>query len=72
MEQPDGGQQTTMGLHWSTRRRKAATYPELTGDMGCARLVVLAAEVGGRFSTETEVFLEKHWPRQSLSLLLNC
>ena len=47
-----------MGLHWSTRRRKAATYPELTGDMGRARLVVLAAEVGGRFSTETEVFLK--------------
>ena len=37
------------------RRRKAATYPELTWDMGRARLVVLAAEVGGRFSTETEV-----------------
>ena len=30
------------------RRRRAATYPELTGDMGRARLVVLAAEVGGR------------------------
>ena len=39
------------------RRRKAVTYPEFTGDMGPARLVVLAAEVGGRFSTETAVFL---------------
>ena len=39
------------------RRRKAATYPELSGDMGRARLVVLAAEVGGRFSTEKAVFL---------------
>ena len=39
------------------RRRKAATDPELTGDMGRARLVVLVAEVGGRFSTETAVFL---------------
>ena len=39
------------------RRKKAATFPELTRDVGRARLVVLAAEVGGRFSTETAVFL---------------
>ena len=32
------------------RRRKTTTYPELTGEGGRARLVVLAAEVGGRFS----------------------
>ena len=30
------------------RRRKQRTYPELSGTQGRARLVVLAAEVGGR------------------------
>ena len=39
------------------RRRKERTYPELTGDGGRARLVVLAAEVGGRWSIETARFL---------------
>ena len=32
-------------------------YPELSGDGGRARLVVLAAEVGGRWSAETAGFL---------------
>ena len=32
------------------RRRKERTDPELSGDGGRARLVVLAAEVGGRWS----------------------
>ena len=32
-------------------------YPELSGDGGRARLVVLAAEVGGRWSSETAGFL---------------
>ena len=31
------------------RRRKETTYPELVGDEGRARLVVLAAETGGRW-----------------------
>ena len=39
------------------RRRKEATYPELSGEGGRARLVVLAAEVGGRWSVETAQFL---------------
>ena len=39
------------------RRRKEATYPELVGDDGRARLVVLAAETGGRWSNETAQFL---------------
>ena len=39
------------------RRRKEATYPELSGEGGRARLVVLAAEVGGRWSAETAQFL---------------
>ena len=39
------------------RRRKERTYPELSGEGGRARLVVLAAEVGGRWSTETAQFL---------------
>ena len=39
------------------RRRKEATCPELSGEGGRARLVVLAAEVGGRWSAETAQFL---------------
>ena len=39
------------------RRRKEAMYPELSGEGGRARLVVLAAEVGGRLSVETAQFL---------------
>ena len=39
------------------RRRKERTYPELNGAGGRARLVVLAAEVGGRWSDETAQFL---------------
>ena len=39
------------------RRKKERTYPELAGDRGRARLVVLAAEVGGRWSSETANFL---------------
>ena len=38
-------------------RRKEATYPELSGEGGRVRLVVLAAEVGGRWSVETVQFL---------------
>ena len=39
------------------RRDKETTCPELAGRGGRARLVVLAGEVGGRFSTETAQFL---------------
>ena len=39
------------------RRRKERTYPELASEGGRARLVVLGAEVGGRWSTETAQFL---------------
>ena len=39
------------------RRRKERTYPELSGDGGRARLVVLTDEVGGRWSVETANFL---------------
>ena len=38
------------------RRRKERTYPELAGEGGRARLV-LAGEVGGRWSAETASFL---------------
>ena len=38
------------------RRHKERTYPELSGDGRRARLVVLAAEVGGRWSVETANF----------------
>ena len=40
------------------RRRKEARYPEFVGNQGRARLVVLAGEVGGRFSSETAQFLQ--------------
>ena len=39
------------------RRTKETTYPELSGEGGRARLVVLAAEVGGRWSEDTAQFL---------------
>ena len=39
------------------RRRKERVYPELTGVGGRARLVVIAGEVGGRWSSETAHFL---------------
>ena len=41
----------------AARRNKARTYPELSGGDGRARLVVLAAEVGGRWSEEARKFL---------------
>ena len=41
----------------ATRRRKEATCPELSGENGRARLVVLAAEVGGRWNSETAQFI---------------
>ena len=41
----------------TARRRKERRYPELSGQFGRARLVVLACEVGGRWSDETRDFL---------------
>ena len=41
----------------AARRRKKATYPELVGRRGRARLVVLVMEVGGRWSPETQSFV---------------
>ena len=40
------------------RRRTEARYPELSGSHGRARLVVIAGEVGGRWSRETQAFLQ--------------
>ena len=49
---------TVMGLHWAfARRRKERTYPELVGLRHRARLVVLAGEVVGRWSHETQTLL---------------
>ena len=39
------------------RRTKERKCPELAGNGGRARLVVVAAEVGGRFSAEANQFL---------------
>ena len=41
------------------RRTKERVYPELSGAHGRARLVVLASEVGGRWSLETQAFLRQ-------------
>ena len=43
----------------AARKRKARTYPELVGAHRRARLVVIALEVGGRWSTETRSFLSQ-------------
>ena len=39
------------------RRRKERRYPELSGHNNRCRLVVLAGEVGGRWSDETRTFI---------------
>ena len=41
----------------AARRAKERRYPELVGRRARARLVVLAVEVGGRWSPETQKFL---------------
>ena len=46
------------GAAITAARRRKERYPELTGENARARLVVLAAEVGGRFSAETSHFLK--------------
>ena len=41
----------------AARKRKEKTYPEIVGPRSRARLVVLAVEVGGRWSSETRSFI---------------
>ena len=53
------------------RRRKERTYPELSGEGGRARLVVLATEVGGRWSDETAKFLANAKAQASPFILQN-
>ena len=43
----------------AARRKKEATYPELLGPRRRAQLVVIAVEVGGRWSPETRSFFSK-------------
>ena len=43
----------------AARRRKEATYPELLGPRRRAQLVVIAVEVGGRWSPETRSFFSQ-------------
>ena len=43
----------------AARRRKERTFPELTGQFGRTRLVVLAGEVAGRWSEESRDFLSQ-------------
>ena len=41
----------------AARCRKVRSYPELSGERGRAKLVVLVGEIGGRFSEETQTFI---------------
>ena len=41
----------------NTHHGKRGRYPELAGDHGRARLVVVTGEIGGSFSSETAQFL---------------
>ena len=50
------------------RQRKQLTHPELSGAFGRARLVVLAAEVGGRWSHEAHSFVCQLAKAQALSV----
>ena len=43
----------------AAERKKVTTYPELVGPRSRAKLVVLAVEVGGRWSEQTRVFLSQ-------------
>ena len=51
------------------RRVKQRTYPELSGNHGRARLVVLAAEIGGRWSEEARVFVNQSAKATARSVL---
>ena len=54
------GAPSTDGVALSAaRRRKERAYPELVGPHRRARLVVLAGEVGGRWSEETQSFISQ-------------
>ena len=56
--EPRQGAATTDGVALTqARRRKEKTYRELTGQGPGARLVVLALEVGGRWSAEAKSFV---------------
>ena len=46
----------------AARKRKERTFPELFGPRGRAQLVVVALEVGGRWSEETRKFVSALWP----------
>ena len=60
MDCPDRGVVRDDGAALATARRlKERTYPGLTGQFGRARLVVLACEVGGRWSGEIQAFLRQ-------------
>ena len=62
---------SSTGHNWQTAndggRLKTRTCPELTGEVGRARLVVLATEVGGRWSNEIQVFLRQSAQSESQS-----
>ena len=63
-----------MVLH-SARRRKKCTYPELVGPRSRAMLVVLAMEVGGRWSDDTRSFvsqLARARARHETAILQKC
>ena len=70
--EPRRHQQTTAGAALRiARRAKERTYPELVGG-GRARLVVVAIELGGRWSTEAATLLRllSRHKTQSISIFL--
>ena len=58
-ELPGGNAERDGAALDQARRTKERTYPELTGEHGRARLVVLACETGGRWSQESHSFLRQ-------------
>ena len=56
---PRQGKTKNDGVALKARRKKATAYPELVGPHYRAKLVVMAAEVGGRLSEEPRAFLSQ-------------
>ena len=56
---PGGSVQNGMEALWTKPVAPERTYPELTGEHGRGRLVVLACETGGRRSEESHSFLRQ-------------
>ena len=67
-EPRQGAATTDFVVLTQARRRKKKTYRELTGPGARARLVVLALDVGGRWSAETKSFVGQRRMEQAWRL----